>query len=67
VRTTITDHGVSSAMVIGAEELADLEEQIALLRVDLREAQRRSATPVSQSDALAFIESEKGRLGLRRG
>ena len=35
-RITVTDHGQPAAVIINAEELADLEEQLALARYELR-------------------------------
>jgi prevent-host-death family protein len=37
-RITITDHGQPAAVIISAEELADLEEALAIAQYDLRQA-----------------------------
>ncbi|MGQ0465637.1 MAG: type II toxin-antitoxin system prevent-host-death family antitoxin [Sporichthyaceae bacterium] len=35
-RIAVTDHGQTAAVIINAEELAELEEQLALARYELR-------------------------------
>jgi prevent-host-death family protein len=55
-RVTITDHGHPAAVIVNAQELADLEEALAL--AEYRAAQAHgSATTVSHSEA-------RRRLGL---
>jgi prevent-host-death family protein len=55
-RVTITDHGQPAAVIVNAQELADLEEALAL--AEYRAAQANgSATTVSHSEA-------RRRLGL---
>jgi prevent-host-death family protein len=57
-RSTITDHGQPAAVLINAQELADLEDELALARYDARRAQGET-TVVSQAEA-------RRRLGLPR-
>jgi prevent-host-death family protein len=57
-RTTITDHGQPAAVLVNAQELADLEEALALAEYRVQQA---SGTFVSVSHAEA-----RERLGLPR-
>ena len=57
-RTTITDHGQPAAVLVNAQELADLEEALALAEYRV---QRASGTFVAVSQAEA-----RERLGLPR-
>jgi prevent-host-death family protein len=58
-RVTITDHGQPAAVIVNAQELADLEEALAL--AEYRAAQAGGpAAVVSQDEA-------RRRLGLSRG
>ncbi len=55
-RVTITDHGHPAAVIVNAQELADLEEALALAEYRAAQADG-TATTVTQSDA-------RRRLGL---
>ncbi|MDQ1306987.1 MAG: hypothetical protein QG671_2819 [Actinomycetota bacterium] len=57
-RTTITDHGQPAAVIVNAQELADLEEALALAEYRV---QKVTGTLVSVSQAEA-----RERLGLPR-
>ena len=57
-RTTITDHGQPAAVLVNAQELADLEEALALAEYRVQQA---SGTLVSVPQAKA-----RERLGLPR-
>ena len=54
-RTTITDHGHPAAVLVSAQELADLEEALAL--AEYRAGQAGGARTISQAQA-------RDRLGL---
>jgi prevent-host-death family protein len=43
-RVTITDHGQAAAVLISAEELADIEDALALARVQLARAAGTNGT-----------------------
>jgi prevent-host-death family protein len=43
-RTTITDHGQPSAVIISAQELADLEDQLAIAQYQAEKATGRLRT-----------------------
>ncbi|MFF4846249.1 type II toxin-antitoxin system Phd/YefM family antitoxin [Streptomyces collinus] len=58
-RITITDHGQPAAVLINPQELADLEDALALARY--RERQSASATVGVPHDDI------RARLGLERG
>ncbi|MGN5392515.1 type II toxin-antitoxin system Phd/YefM family antitoxin [Streptomyces sp. JL7001] len=58
-RITITDHGQPAAVLINPQELADLEDALALAQYRARQS-AGTATAVSQADVRA-------RLGLERG
>ncbi len=49
-RVTITDHGHPAAVIVNAQELADLEEALALAEYRVAQADG-TVTTVSQSDA----------------
>ncbi len=49
-RVTITDHGHPAAVIVNAQELADLEEALALAEYRAAQADG-TVTTVSQSDA----------------
>jgi prevent-host-death family protein len=55
-RVTITDHGQPAAVIVNAQELADLEEALALAEYRAAQAER-SVVTVPQSEA-------RRRLGL---
>jgi prevent-host-death family protein len=57
-RVTITDHGQPAVVLVNAQELADLEDALALAQYDARQA-RGLVTLVPQDEARA-------RLGLPR-
>ena len=57
-RTTITEHGQPAVVLVNAQELADLEDALALAQYDARRA-RHVTAPVPQDDA-------RRRLGLPR-
>ena len=57
-RVTITDHGQPAAVIVNAQELADLEEALALAEYRAAQAERATTT-VPQSEA-------RRRLGLRQ-
>jgi len=57
-RTTITDHGQPAAVIVSAQELADLEDALALAQYDARSARGEVA--------LVAHDEARRRLGLMR-
>jgi prevent-host-death family protein len=53
-RITVTDHGEPAAVILSAEDLADLEDQLALARYDVRVA-RGEVRYVPQAEARARL------------
>jgi prevent-host-death family protein len=56
-RITITDHGHPAAILVGAQDLADLEDAAALAEYRLRQAQGTAESPIPHDEV-------RRRLGL---
>ena len=55
---TLTDHGVPTAVLISPAELEDLEDALALARLERDRALGRTETPVPHAEArLALLEA----------
>lgn len=59
-RITITDHGQLVAVLIHPQELADLEDALALALYRERQASNTATTPVAHSDVRARLGLEPG-------
>ena len=49
-RITITDHGRPAAILVGAQDLADLEDAAALAEYQLRQAQGTAELPIPHDE-----------------
>ena len=58
-RTTITDHGEPAAVLVNAEELADLEESVALSEYQARRASGEQRM-IPHAEAMRRLSREPG-------
>ena len=58
-RTCITDHGQAAAVIISAQELADIEDALALAEYRARQQRGETGTPIPHDQVRAMLGLEK--------